>query len=98
MRRSKKFDFQLSKDLYDPEYAKGYFETLMEGDEGLSVEVALTVTIQTMGTTEFADLVGIPKSRVSEFMSDSSGTKLSTLDRMLKPFGFKTVITAKKAS
>lgn len=98
MPRSDDYDKELSERLQNPEYARFFIESLMEGEDGLSPEEALRLTITSMGIKEFARLVNVPAPRVVEFTKQKRNFKPETLDVFLKPFGLKTRVVFEKVS
>ena len=98
MYRNSSYDEDLARELQDFEFAQGFLLTLMEGEEGLSLEKALRHTIQRMGIKEFCELAQIPMPNVMEFLSGKRKLKPETLDRYLHPFGLRTRVIVEKAS
>ena len=98
MRRTDSYNLKISQKLHHPKYAQAYFKTLMEGSQGFSAEDALRDVIEVMGITEFAKLAKIPKSRVSEFLTNPYKLKPVTLNKMLMPFGLRTKIIFEKVA
>lgn len=96
MRRYKTYEEDLSDELQNKEFAQGFLITLMEGEDGLTVEEALKHTIQRMGVMEFSKLAHIPQPRIVEFLKGVRKPKPETLDIYLKPFGLKTRIAWEK--
>lgn len=75
-----------------------YLLTLIEGEDGLSLDVALNMTIKRMGIKEFCEMTEIPMPNVMEFLKGKRKPKPETLEKYLKPFGLKVRIVAEKAS
>ncbi len=99
MRRSKNYDIVISRELkLSKKYRRGFLETLMEGEDGFSLNKALRVTIESMGVKEFAKLTGQAPSNIVDFVKGRRHPKQSTLDKYLKPFGLKTVLHVVKAA
>ncbi len=98
MKRSSSFDAYLSKQLEDIAFAQGYVLDLMEGEDGLSLEDALRITIRQMGVKEFCERAEMRKQNVNDFLNETRKLKRETLDAFLKPFGLRTRIVAEKAS
>lgn len=96
MRRSNSYDKIISKKLQDFEYRQVFLLTLMENDDGLSLEEALRDVIRIMGIQEFSKLVKVPRPNVSEFLAKKRKLKPETLDVYLKPFGLRTELIAVK--
>lgn len=98
MYRSDSYDKKLSQKLKIKKFAQAYFLALIQGDDGLEIEDALKITIQRMGVTDFANLIGLPKSNVAEFLSGKRRLKMDSLDKYLKPFNLKTELVLKKVA
>ena len=90
MYRSDSYDEKLSEKLKDSEFAQEYLLALVDDeDEPMSVEVALKLTIQKMGTTDFAELIEEDKANVDKFLKGNRVLKEETLNRFLSPFGLR---------
>lgn len=98
MNRNKSYDAELSEKLQKVKFAQGYITALMDGDEGLSVEMALKHTIERMGIKEFVKLAKIPQPNVSEFLKGKRKLKPETINDYLKPFKLKAKLVLEKAS
>ena len=99
MHRSESFDERVSKKIQQSrDYGQGFLLTLMEDDDGLSVEDALRIVIQTMGVTEFSRFIGVKPPTVMAFVKKTRNLKPETLNNYLRPFGLKTEIIVKKVS
>lgn len=98
MYRNSSYDRDLARELKDTEFARGFLLTLMEGEDGLSLEGALRHTIQRMGVKEFCELSGLLKSNVNDFLKGRRKLKPETLDAFLEPFGLRTRVIVEKAS
>ena len=92
MYRSKSYDEELSERLQDRKYARGFLLTLMEGEDGLSLEEALKVTIERMGIKEFSKLSKIASPNVVRMVKGRVQPTLPTFDRFLAVFGLKAEI------
>jgi DNA-binding phage protein len=90
MRRTTDYDEQLSQELRDPEFAREFLLTLIEGDEGLNVENALRHMIQRMGVKEASELTGMAAPNIVAFLKGNRHPKRETLDKLLRPFGLRT--------
>jgi DNA-binding phage protein len=96
MRRSDRFNERFSQEMQNPAFASEYILLLLnDQDEPMSVEEALRYVIFQMGTTEFAEMVGMRVQTIDKFLKGERHPKRETLDKFLKPFGLKTVMTAK---
>lgn len=90
MNRHNSYDEWLSSLLQkDPSHVKEFMTSLMEGDDGLSVEEALKHTIYRVGVKEFAEFVGVDQPNVTGFLRGTRKPKRETLNTYLKPFGLK---------
>jgi DNA-binding phage protein len=98
MYRAGAYDEMISKKMQNKRYAQGYLMTLMEGEDGLSVEESLKQTIRRMGVTEFSQAAKVPRPNVQEFLKGKRKLKNETLNIYLKPFGLKIKITVEKAA
>lgn len=98
MNRSKSYDQELSEKLRNPKFAQNFLLTLMEGEDGLSVEEALKHAIQRMGIKEFSEISGIPSSNIVDFLKDRRRPKPETLDLYLQPFRLKIKIELEKVA
>ncbi len=96
MNRKIEYDEYLSKKLRSPKFAQAYIESLIEGEDGMTLEDALRHAISVMGISEFADLASIPQPRVSEFLSKRKKLMQKSLDRFLSPFKLVTVLVPKR--
>lgn len=90
MYRSKSYDEELSERLQDRKYAAGFLLTLMEGEDGLSLEEALKATIEKMGIKEFSKMSKIAPPNVVRMIKGRVQPTIATLDRFLAPFGLRT--------
>ena len=98
MRRSDNYDQELSEKLQSKRFAQAYILGLMEDDDGMLVEDALSHAIVRMGIKEVSDSAGIPTSNIHEFLKGKRKLKPESLDLYLKTFGLKTKIVLLKAS
>jgi DNA-binding phage protein len=98
MYRTNSYDEMISEKMKNKRFAQGYLLTLMEGEDGLSVEESLKETIRSMGITEFSAVAKVPRPNVQEFLKGKRKLKNETLNIYLKPFGLKIKITVEKAA
>ena len=68
---------------------KVYFEALRNEYEN-DLEV-LRVIVKVMGLKEFSSLCGLPSSNISNYLKKGKDLKISTLKKLLSPFGLKVV-------
>ncbi len=97
MRRTKNFNEDLSKRLKNKQFAAHYLLSLMEGDDGLSLEKALKLFIEQIGIKEFSLITHFPSSNIVDFIKGKRHHKKETLDAYLKPFKLKTVLHVEAA-
>lgn len=98
MYRNSNYNKDLARELSDPEFAQGFLLDLMEGEEGLSAEIALRTTIQAMGVSEFCKRARLSHSFVDAFLKSKRKPKPETLNDFLKPFGLRAKVVFEKAS
>lgn len=68
---------------------KLYFEALQEVyDNDLEV---LRAIVKVIGLKEFSDLCGLPSSNISNYLKKGKDLKISTLKKLISPFGIKVV-------
>jgi hypothetical protein len=97
MYRSDTYDQDLKRRMKNPIFAQEFILALIDDeDEPMTVEEALRFTIQRMGTTDFAELVGDLVQSVDKFLKGNRKLKPETLDRYLRPFGLKTKISLER--
>lgn len=96
--RTKDYNEELSKRLKRPGYAKEFICSLIEGDDGLSLEDAVRKMISIMGVKEFSDLTGVASPNLIAFLQGRRNPKLETLNQYLKPFKLKVKLSIEKAS
>ena len=87
MYRHGSYEEKLAEELKDPEFARGFLRTLMEGDDGLPLIDALRHTIRRMGVKEFSEISGIHEKSISRMLSSKKISKIETLDKYCAPFG-----------
>lgn len=68
----------------------------MVEEENYSVEDALKDAISKMGQAEFAELSGIVRQTVNQFVSGKRKVSAELLNDFLKPFGLKIKIGVEK--
>ena len=68
---------------------KLYFETLRE-EYSNDLEV-LRAVVKVMGLKEFSGLCGLPPSNISNYLKKGKDLKLSTLKKLISPFGVKVI-------
>lgn len=98
MYRNSTYDADLSAKLQDRVFAQGFLLTLMEGEEGLSLEEALRTSIQSMGVKEFCASTQMRIQNVSDFLKKKRKLKPESYDAFLKPFGLRVRMVVEKAS
>lgn len=98
MYRNKSFDELVAENLKKPGAAQDYLLTLMEGEDGLSLEDALRHTVKAMGVKEYCACAKLSMPNVVRFLNTKRSLKTETLEKYLKPFGLKARIIAVKAA
>jgi DNA-binding phage protein len=98
MYRNSSYDEDLAQELKDPEFAQSFLLDLIKGDDGISLEEALRVTIQKMGVAEYCTRARLSKQYVNSFLRAKRNPKQETLDIFLKPFRLRTKVVVEKAS
>ena len=96
--RNKSFDELLSKQLRNPEFARGYIFEAMRGEDALTIEEVLFEMIQIIGIKEYAELVGMQASNVTRMLSSGEIPKIETINRLLAPFGLKAKIDVEEVA
>lgn len=97
MYRSESYNERFSKEIRKPVYAQTYILALIQDeDEPMTVEEALKLVIQKMGTTDFANFVGERPQTIDKFLKGERTPKRATLDKFLKPFNLKTTLILEK--
>ncbi len=66
-----------------------YFEALQEEYEN-DLEV-LRAIVKVMGLKEFSSLCKLPPSNVSNYLKEGKDLKISTIKKLISPFGIKVV-------
>lgn len=98
-RRTIDWDKGLAKDLQDPEFAKEFILSSLEG--GLSLQEVLGKVIRCYGVKEFAKKNKLPSSNIIRAINPKHNPTYETLNKLLKPFKLKlgiASISEKKAA
>ena len=75
--------------IKDKKRRKLYFEALQEEyDNDLEV---LRAIVKVMGLKEFSSLCGLPSSNVSNYLKKGKDLNISTIKKLISPFGIKVV-------
>jgi DNA-binding phage protein len=100
MFRTTTYEEDFSREMRDPEFARGYFLLQMNfpDEDPWTIEETLIFIIKRMGTTDFANLVGERKQTIDKFLKGQRKPKRETLDKFLKPFGLKTVLSVEEVA
>lgn len=98
--RTESFDEFLSKQLQDPDAAKDFLLSSLEGDDGFTLIEALIRTINCMGIKEFSKMSGIHRNSISRMLAQKEIPKMKTLNKYLAAFNLqaKTIVEPKKAA
>lgn len=80
----------LSSDLLkSKKRRKLFFEALQEEyDNDLDV---LRAIVKVMGLKEFSNLCGLPSSNISNYLKKGKDLKISTIRKLISPFGIKQI-------
>ena len=89
MYRAESFDELLSEQLQNPDFAREFLLSSMEGNDGFDLVGALKRTISCMGIKEYSKLSGIHRNSVSRMLSHGDIPKVDTLNRYLSPFNLR---------
>ena len=89
MYRTESFDELLSEQLKNPEFAREFLLSSMEGEDGLNLIDALKRTIGYMGVKEYSEVSGIHRNSVSRMLSQDDIPKIETLNKYLSPIGLR---------
>ena len=92
------YDELLAKKLKNPEFSKGFLQSLMQDGDGFSLLDALKHTIRRMGIKEFSQISGIPEKSISRMLNSESTPKLETLEKYCAPFGLKVSLVLENAA
>ena len=100
MYRTSSYDEDVCRNMRDPEFARGYFLLQMNfpDEEPMTIEQTLIWVIKRMGTTDFANLIGERKQTIDKFLKGERKPKRETLDKFLKPFGLRTVLSVEEVA
>ncbi|MCB9027136.1 MAG: hypothetical protein H6625_12505 [Bdellovibrionaceae bacterium] len=90
--RTESFDAYLSEQLQNPEMAKEFLLSSMEGEDSLNLIDALKRTISCMGIKEFSEISGIHRHSISRMLSQDDIPKIETLNNYLAPFHLRVKI------
>ncbi len=86
-RRSRDWNFGLSEDLRDPEFAREFLLGALH--EGVPLQVALGKVVRAMGVKEFAVKVRMASPNLLRTLNPRHNPTQDTLNRLLKPFRLK---------
>lgn len=96
MHRHDSFYEMASRTLRESKEAvEGFLEASVETDQ--PIEEALRELIWRMGVSEFSEMSGVDQPQVSKFLHEKINPTEKTLNKFLKPFGFKIKKTIEKA-
>ncbi|MBC85865.1 MAG: hypothetical protein CL677_01705 [Bdellovibrionaceae bacterium] len=97
MHRHDSFYDMMSKGLRESKKAvMGFLEASVETEQ--PIEEAIRELIWRMGVSEFAEMSGVDQPQVSKFLHGKINPTEKTLNKFLKPFGFKIKKTIERAS
>ena len=89
MYRTESFDELLSEQLQNPEFAREFLLSSMEGGDGFDLVRALKRTISCMGIKEYSEMSGIHRNSVSRMLSQEDIPKIDTLNKYLSSFSLR---------
>ena len=98
MYRTESFDKLLSEQLQNPDFAREFLLSSMEGDDGLDLVNALKQTINCMGIKEYSEISGIHRNSISRMLSQEDIPKIETLNRYLSPFNLRARFDVEKVA
>ena len=84
--------------LRNPKYAYEFLSSLMEGPAGLSLEEALRLLIQIVGSKQLSKLTRLPAANLEAFANRKKTLKPEAFDLLLKPFKLRTRVILERAS
>lgn len=90
--RTESFDEFLSEQLQEPQMAKEFLLSSIEGQDGFTLIEAIIRTIGLMGIKEFSKMSGIHRNAVSRMMAQNDIPKIETLNKYLAAFDLKAKI------
>jgi len=97
-KRTADYDEMIAKQLQkDRKFAREFVIVRVE-EEDYTIQESLAQLAKSMGQKEFAELVGISVSRVTELINEERKLKVETLQKYLKPFGLELEIGLKKVA
>ena len=95
--RNRNFNELVAKQMKDLEFAQGFLLANIE-EHGDSVQDALIAAIEATGLSAYADKNGFSIQSVSDFVHKRRECKVGTIDKFLKPFGFKVRLDIEKVA
>lgn len=90
-RRSVNWNEGLAKDLRNPVAAREFILAAL--DEGLSLQEVLAKVVRSYGLSEFSAKVKMPPSNLHRTINPAHNPTLSSMNRILKPFGLELTVT-----
>jgi len=78
----------LSKELLKSKIKRNLFFLGLRNEYSNDLEV-LRAIVKVMGLKEFSKLCKIPSSNLSKYLSPGKDLKISTINKLLSPFGIK---------
>jgi len=81
----------LAKDLRNKKFAREFI--LASVEEDTSLQRVLGAVVRAYGIKEFAELIEMPSPNLVRALSDKANPTVSTLSRILEPFGLTISVT-----
>ena len=90
-KRGKDWNEGLANDLRRKEFAREFI--LAASAEGISLQAVLGKIIRAYGVKEFAAKIKMPTSNVLRTVNPKSNPTVSTLNKLLRPFGLQLSVS-----
>ena len=85
--RTKNWDEVVAKELRDKEFARGFFEGMIE--DGLDAEEVIRRVVRAYGVKELAQKVHLKPESLARVLREPGRARESTLNKIVKPFGVR---------
>ena len=92
VRRSRDWNDGLSKDLKNPDFARGFFLEAIE--EGIPLQLVLSKVIRGYGIREYAEKIGMASSNLVRTLRPNHNLTVKALLRLLEPLGLSVTVCA----
>lgn len=80
----------LSSELVKSKKRRKLFFEAMQEEYGNDLEV-LRAVVKVIGLKEYSKLCGLPSSNISNYLKKGKDLKVSTIQKLISPFGIKVV-------